>query len=134
MRTLETKLELLKQDLKSKSEKLKHDRKLSERKRINNQFSKSPKQVYRSMKGNNIIVEELPEKEAVEKFQKDVWLNEVSFNDKSEWLQQLEKTYCRNVTATNYNINQKMLDKVIKKMQINKAPGTHLINGFCMKI
>ena len=134
MRTLETKLELLKQGLKSKSEKLKHDRKLSERKRINNQFSKSPKQVYRSMKGNNIIVEELPEKEAVEKFQKDVWLNEVSFNDKSEWLQQLEKTYCRNVTATNYNINQKMLDKVIKKMQINKAPGTHLINGYCMKI
>ena len=134
MRTLETKLELLKQDLKSKSEKLKHEKRLSERKRINNQFFKSPKQVYRSMKGNNIIVEKLPEKEAVEKFQKDVWQNEVSFNDKSEWLQQLEKTYCRNVTASNYNINQKMLDKVIKKMQINKAPGTHLINGYCMKI
>ena len=57
MRTLETKLALLKQDLKSKSEKLKHEKRLSKRKRINNQFFKSPKQVYRSMKGNNVIVD-----------------------------------------------------------------------------
>ena len=57
------------------------------------------------MNGNNIIVENLPEKEAVEKFWKDVWQNEASFNDKAEWLQQLEKTYCRNVTTTNYNID-----------------------------
>ena len=91
MRTLETKLALLKQDLRSKSEKLKHEKRISERKRINNRFFKSPKQVYRSMKGNNIIVEKLPRKEAVEKFWKDVWQNEASFNDKAEWLQQLEK-------------------------------------------
>ena len=57
------------------------------------------------MNGNNIIVENLPEKELVEKFWKDVWQNEASFNDKAEWLQQLEKTYCRNVTTTNYNID-----------------------------
>ena len=44
-RTLEIKLALLKQDLKSKSEKLKHKERLSERKRITNQFFKSPKQV-----------------------------------------------------------------------------------------
>ena len=105
MRTLEAKLALLKQDLKGKSEKLKHDKRLSERKQINNQFFKSLKQVYRSMKGNSIIVEKLSEKEAVEKFWKDVWQNEASFNYKAEWLQQLEKTYCRNITATNYNID-----------------------------
>ena len=81
------------------------------------------------MNGNNIIVENLPEKEAVEKFWKDVWQNEASFNDKAEWLQQLEKTYSRNVTATNYNIDQKMLDKVIKKIRITKAPASDLING-----
>ena len=133
MRTLETKLALLKQDLRSKSEKLKHEKRISERKRINNRFFKSPKQVYRSMKGNNIIVEKLLEKEAVEKFWKDVWQNEASFNDKAEWLQQLEKTYCRNVRATNYNIDRKMLDKVIKKIQINKAPGSDLINGYWYK-
>ena len=85
------------------------------------------------MKGNNIIVEKLAEKEAVEKFWKDVWQNEASFNDKAEWLQQLEKTYCRNVRATNYNIDRKILDKVIKKIQINKAPGSDIINGYWYK-
>ena len=70
------------------------------------------------------------EKEAVEKFWKDILQNKASFNVKAEWLQQLEKTYCRNVTATNYNIDQKMLDKVIRKIQINKAPSSELINGY----
>ena len=85
------------------------------------------------MKGNNIIVEKLPEKEAVEKFWKDVWQNEASFNDKAEWLQQLGKIYRRNVTATNYNIDREILDKVIKKIQFNKAPGSDLINGYWYK-
>ena len=133
MRTLEIKLALLKQDLRSKSEKLQHEKKIIRKKRIINRFFKSPKQVYRSMKGNNIIVEKLLEKEAVEKFWKDVWQNEASLDDKAEWLQQIEKTYCRNVTATNYNIDRKMLDKVIKKIQINKAPGSDLINGYWYK-
>ena len=101
MRTFETKLALSKQDLRSKYEKLKHEKRIPERKRINNWFFKSPKQVYRSMKENNIIVKKLPEKEALEKFWKDAWQNEASFNDKAEWLQQLEKTYCRNVRANN---------------------------------
>ena len=70
MRTLETELALLKQDLRSKSEKLKHEERISERKPINNQFFKNRKQVYRLMKGNNVIVEKLPEKEAIEKFGK----------------------------------------------------------------
>ena len=87
MRTLKFKLALLKQDLKSKSEMLKHEKRLSERKQVNNQFFKNLKQVYQSMKGNNIIVEKLPEKKAVEKFWKDILRNEASFNDKAEWLQ-----------------------------------------------
>ena len=90
--------------MKSKSEKLKHEKRLSERKRIKNQFFKSPKQVSRSMKGNNIVVK-LPERDVVEKFWKDVWQNEASFNNKAEGLQQLEKTYCRNIAATIYNID-----------------------------
>ena len=70
------------------------------------------------------------EKEAVEKFWKDILQNKASFNVKAEWLQQLEKTYCRNITATNYNIDRKMLDKVIRKIQINKTPSSELINGY----
>ena len=133
MRTLETKLALLKQDLRSKSEKLKHEKRIWERKQINNRFFKSSKQVYRSMKGNNFIVEKVPENEAVEKLWKDVLQNEASFNNKAEWLEQLEKTYCRNVSATNYNVDRKTLDKVIKKIQINNGPGRDLINGYWYK-
>ena len=48
MRTLQTKLALLKQDLRSKSEKLNHVKGMSEQKRINNRLFKSPKQLYRS--------------------------------------------------------------------------------------
>ena len=58
---------------------------------MNNQFFKSLKQVYGSMKGNN-IVEKLPEKEVVEKLQKNIQQSETGFNDKAEWLQQLGKT------------------------------------------
>ena len=50
---------------------------------MNNQFFKSLKQVYGSMKGNN-IVEKLPEKEVVEKLQKNIWQSETGFNDKAE--------------------------------------------------
>ena len=75
----------------------------------------------------------MPEKEILENFWKDILQNEASFNDKAEWLQKLKKTYCRNVTVTNYNIDQKILDKVIKKIQINKAPGSDLINGYWYK-
>ena len=38
------------------------------------------------MKGNNIIVEKLAEKEADENFWKDLWQNEASFNYKAESL------------------------------------------------
>ena len=69
----------------------------------------------------------------VENFWKDILQNEASFNDKAEWLQKLKKTYCRNVTVTNYNIDQKILDKVIKKIQINKPLGSDLINGYWYK-
>ena len=55
------------------------------------------------------------------------------FNDKADWLPQLEKTYCNNLTATEYKINETILDKVIQKIQINKAPGNHRIIGYWYK-
>ena len=50
MITLTTKLNILKQELKSKVEKLRHRKKLAERKRINNQFFYNTKKVYQFMK------------------------------------------------------------------------------------
>ena len=81
------------------------------------------------MKVNNIIVENLPEKEVVEKFCKGFGKTKQVLMTKQNGCNKLKKTYCRNVTMTNYNIDQKVLDKVMKKIQINKAPGNDLING-----
>ena len=51
MTTLEFKCTMLKQDLKSKTEKLKYQKKIIERKKIKKLFYKDPKKVYRTMKG-----------------------------------------------------------------------------------
>ena len=51
MTTLQFKFTMLKQDLKSKTAKLRYQKKIIERKKINKQFYKDPKKVYRTMKG-----------------------------------------------------------------------------------
>ena len=53
--TLSYKLNMLKQDLKSKSGKLKYEKRLAYRKYLNKKFAANPKHVYCSMKGSNII-------------------------------------------------------------------------------
>ena len=105
MITLITKLRIPKQELESKVEKCRHNNKLAERKRINNEFFYNPKKVYRSMKGDVISIEKVPTKETVESFWKEIWQKGTIFNDKADWLPQLEKTYCNNVSATEYHIN-----------------------------
>ena len=97
MSTLETKLALLKQELKSKADNLRHQKCLIERKRINKQFSHNPKKVYRKMKDDKIEIEKVPTKENVEQFWKSIWQDNSIFNEKAEWLKLLEDTYCKNV-------------------------------------
>ena len=118
----------------SEVEKRTHHKKLAERKRIDNQFFYNPQKVYRSMKGDAISIEKAPTKEDVESFWKGIWQKGTIFNDKADWLPQLEKKYCNNVTATEYNINRTILDKVIQKIQINKAPGNDRIIGYWHKL
>ena len=84
------------------------------------------------MKGNNIIIHKLREKEVVETFWKDIWQNEASFNGKTKCLQQLEKHILKH-NNNNYKIDRKILDKVIKKIQISKAPDNDLINRYWYK-
>ena len=105
MIALSTKLSVLKQELKSKIEKCRHHQKPAERKRINNKFFYNPKKIYRSMKGDAISIEKAPTKEDVESFWKGIWQKGTFLNDKADWLPQPEKTYCNNVTATEYKSN-----------------------------
>ena len=73
MSTLETKLTSLKQELKSKADNLRHQKRLIERKKINKQFTFNPKKIYRNMKGDKIEVDKIPTKESIEQFWKGIW-------------------------------------------------------------
>ena len=74
MTTLEFKCTILKQDLKSKTEKLKYQKKIIERKKIK-LFYKYPKKVYRKMKGSTITPKNISSKQNVEACWKDIWNN-----------------------------------------------------------
>ena len=73
LRLFEYKSTILKQELKSKSEKLKYQKKLIERKRINMIFQTNPKKVFRSFKENSVILKAMPSQENVETFWKGIW-------------------------------------------------------------
>ena len=132
MSTLETKLALQKQELKSKADNLRHQKCLIERKRINKQFSHNPKKVYRKMKEDKIEIEKVPTKENVEQLWKSTWQDNSIFNEKAEWLKVLEDT-CKNVVDAEYKIDRVTLEKLIKKIQISKAPGQDRITGYWFK-
>ena len=70
MTTLEFKCTMLKQDLKSKTEKLEYQKKIIERKKINKLFYKDPKKFYRTMNGSTITPKSIPSKQNVETFGK----------------------------------------------------------------
>ena len=75
MTTLQFKFTMLKQDLKSKTAKLRYQKKIIERKKINKQFYKDPKKVYRTMKGWTVTPKSISSKQNVEIFWKGIWNN-----------------------------------------------------------
>ena len=62
MTTLKFKCKILKQDLKSKSEKLKYQKKIIEPKKIYKLLYKDPKKVCIAMKGSTITPKSIPSK------------------------------------------------------------------------
>ena len=72
MATLKFKCTMLKQDLKSKTEKLRYQKKIIERKKINKLFFRDPKKVYRAMKGSTITPKIIPSKQNVDTFWKGI--------------------------------------------------------------
>ena len=90
---------ILKQYLKSKTDKLKHQKKIIERKKINKLFYKDPKKVYTAIKGSAIIPKSIPSKQNVETFWKGIWNNPSKCNVANvDWIKELESNYC--LTAT----------------------------------
>ena len=134
MTTLEFKCAMLKQDLKSKTKKLKYQKKIIERKKINKLFYKDPKKGYRTMKGSTITPKSIPSKQNVETFWKGIWNNPSECNVANvDWMKELGSNYCLNATQKLYEIDKMAIDKAINKLKPNKAPGRDMITGYWYK-
>ena len=55
------------------------------------------------------------------------------FNPGTPWFETLKSEYCKNAKQKQYRITSETIDKVLKKLQNDKAPGTDLIVGFWYK-
>ena len=106
---------------------------MNERKSINKKFSINPKNVYRKFRGGNIKIKKIPTGEEIETFWKDIWGKKSDFNPGTPWFETLKSEYCKNAKQKQYRITSETIDKVLKKLQNGKAPGTDLIVGFWYK-
>ena len=86
--------------------------------------------MYQDFKGGNIRSEKIPNKDEVQSFWQNIWQRETKFNKSAKWLGILERTYCKNIIPTKYEIERKTLDKIINDMQLNKSPGRDLVTLF----
>ena len=76
---------MLKQDLKSFSEKLRRKKVVQERRIINRKFTTNSKAVHRKFKaGENIEVKDPPTKEETEAFWKGIWGTEKQYNAEAD--------------------------------------------------
>ena len=107
---------MLQQELKARSERLKYQKQLSERRTLKKRFAMNPKSVYRQMKGDNKSAKKIPLKEDVESYWKELRSKEVINNDKATWLDTLRQEYCTNVQQSQYTFNGETFRKVVNKM------------------
>ena len=125
---------LRKHELKVVTEKMRRRNTIYNRKRINFQFKRNSKLVYRKFKNEeDIEVKVTPSKEEVEQFWGGIWGVEKKFNKYATWLAELKENYCKNATTINYKITEDLVKDVVNKMPNNKAPGRDLITHFWYK-
>ena len=125
---------ILKQDLKSFSEKLRRKKVVQQRRIINRKFTTNSKAVYRKFKaGENIEVKDPPTKEETEAFWKGIWGTEKQYNAEADWLPILEDEYCRGAKQKRYQLTMEILKSILKQFANNKTPGTDLIVMFWIK-
>ena len=130
---LHSKLNILIQELKATSSKIRYKEKKFERNRINRKFTYNPKNVQRDFKNDKMETETIPPKGDIEKYWKDIWTKTAPFNDNAAWIKFLQTQYCVNTTQKDYVINSKALKEILSKLQNNKSPGIDGIIGYWFK-
>ena len=99
---------------------MKNHRNMIEIKRLNRKFACDLKSVYRSMKGNNIEMKDVPTKDDIQAFWKSIWNTKIDYNTNAPWINELKTNYCVYVNQKDY-----------KRFQ--KLPGPDMIIGFWYK-
>ena len=79
------------------------------------------------MKGKQINLENIPEKEKVETFWKSIWGDSIEFDSQCIWVKKLKQSYCQNVEETVYQISEENINTAIDKIKSGKSPGRDLI-------
>ena len=131
--TLKFKCTMLKQDLKSKIEKLKYQKKIIEGKKINKLFYKDPKKVYTAMKGSTITPNSIPSKQNVEMFWKHTWNNPSVCNIANvDWMKEPEHNYCLNAKQKFHQTDKMTINNAINKLKPNKALGRDRYNKWIL--
>ena len=131
--SLQSKLSLLKHDLRICNTKLTDDLKKAERSRINYQFSTNQKQVFRNWRNKGTEIKDPPTIDNIKMFWADIWEKETPINLDSEWYDILKHSYATDVTNKNYEITNDIFNTIMLKMANNKAPGTDRITSFWIK-
>ena len=123
----------LKQNLKAESEELRRRKNIKEQIQINRIFGTSPKNVYWKFKVEaDVEVKEGPSKENIDIFWRNISKNRTEYKSDADWLQILEKHYCKDVTQKRYDITE-VFKGIVSRMQNNKAPGPGLITMYWLK-
>ena len=134
MTTLQFKFTMLKKGLKSNTEKLRYQKKIIERKKINKQLYKDPKKVYRTMKGWTVTPKNISSKQNVEIFWKGIWNNLSECNVANvDWIKELESNYFLNAMQKLYEVDKMAIDKAINKLKPSKVPRRDMITGYWYK-
>ena len=115
----------------AESEKLRRKRNIKERIQIIRIFSTTPKNVYMKFKVEaDVEVKEGPSKENNDIFQRNIWEKRTEYKSDADWLQILEKHYCKDVTQKRYAITIEVFKGIVSRIKNNKPPEPDLITMY----
>ena len=80
-----------------------------------------------------MAVEKEPTKDEIKRFWSGIWNKPAAYNKDAQWLNSLEKEYCKGATSKDYIMDYNRFKKVLYKMKNNGAPGNNLISFYWIK-
>ena len=102
--TLLSKLSQLKHELKLTSESIRSRKKLTICNSISSIFQRNQKQIFWNLKSEKITVEKEPTKDEIERFWFGIWNKPTTYNKDAQWLNTLEKEYCKGATGLHHGL------------------------------